>query len=262
MCRPDGGEDAQASPVRPAPHSCRARRSVPVSSSEKASDRPRNRMPTFPANATPHLHPRTHPAKDAALLRCTRHQAKHQPRRSHPLLGCRRVERARADRARAERASRSRATQAAQRSGRAHPGELSQPMCFELCLVNRVLTSCCCGLQAFYRGRRAASDVRASYRLQFDQLVKAASTQAGQLTLEQSLALTRLLGFSLVDGNAGDLKRGASWARLMLSPALSTPATETPALFALFKGPDAGRYLVLVRKVAHAFLLQAAARPS
>ncbi len=93
--------------------------------------------------------------------------------------------------------------------------------------------------------------------MQFDSVAKASPVG---LSLEQSFELTRLLVHSIVDNNTADLKRAATWARLVLSPPPGS-ATKAPALFQHYATHSASRWHTLIRKLAHILLLQAVVHP-
>jgi hypothetical protein len=112
-------------------------------------------------------------------------------------------------------------------------------------------------VQGFYRGRRSAYSARTELRARLDSIAKAG---AAGLPLEHSFELTRLLVHSIVDNNPNDLKRAATWARLMLSPPLGS-SYKAPALFQHLAAPTATRWQTIIRKLAHILLLQAVVRP-
>ncbi|GAA5951470.1 hypothetical protein JCM3765_005944 [Sporobolomyces pararoseus] len=111
-------------------------------------------------------------------------------------------------------------------------------------------------IQAFYRGRRSAAATRSDLRTRYDTLFAAPTTSASPDS-DSILLASRLIALFFTDGSKNDVKRLATWCRVVLQPLSSQ--NKTPALFSLF---DRSSWSTLIRRIGLILFSQATAHPS
>ncbi|GAA5986939.1 hypothetical protein JCM5350_000914 [Sporobolomyces pararoseus] len=111
-------------------------------------------------------------------------------------------------------------------------------------------------IQAFYRGRRSASATRSDLRTRYDTLFSAPTTSATPDS-DSILLASRLLALFFTDGSRDDVKRLATWCRVVLQPLSSQ--SKVPALFSLFDGSS---WSTLIRRIGIILFSQATTHPS
>ncbi|BGP20322.1 hypothetical protein JCM10213_002049 [Rhodosporidiobolus nylandii] len=106
-------------------------------------------------------------------------------------------------------------------------------------------------IQAFYRGRRAASYARSQFRAQFDTLLPSSpSSSASAPSPEDVLRASRLLAVLFVSGDQSDARRAKAWCGAVLRS-----TNKIPLLFSLFAHPS---WPPLVQRIACRILFRSA----
>ncbi|GAA5901495.1 ubiquitin-ubiquitin ligase HUL5 [Sporobolomyces salmoneus] len=111
-------------------------------------------------------------------------------------------------------------------------------------------------IQAFYRGRRSAATTRKELRSRYDSLLSSSPASPAP-DAAAILSASRLLALFFTDGHAQDVKRLATWCRIVLQPLSAT--MKVPALFSMFQETS---WSALIRRIGTTLFSQATSHPS